>query len=265
MIGTERGPTLLTFTDRPSDSPFVERVWRSRSDASGVFLSVAASHFEIAVTRLEGRISLTVRGPETKATPADLPGGGEWLGIRFRLGAFMPGFSPGDLKDRHDVTLPGAASRSFWLNGSAWEYPDFDNAETFVGRLVRKGIVVRDAGVEAALENQPGRLPIRSVQRRFLRATGISHRTVRQIERARYATTLLQQGVSILDTVYDAGYFDQAHLTRSLKTLIGQTPVQVRQGRQQLSFLYKTTPPPGIYDAHGRFDHDRIATNRSPG
>ena len=123
---------------------------------------------------------------------------------------------------------------------------------------MRKGIVVRDADVEAALARQPGRLPIRSAQRHFLRATGLSHRTVRQIERARYATTLLKQGVSILDTVYEAGYFDQAHLTRSLKTLMGQTPVEIKQGRRQLSFLYKTTPPQPIYDAHGRFDHDRI-------
>jgi hypothetical protein len=39
----------------------------------------------------------------------------------------------------------------------------------------------------------------------------------------------LQQGVSILDTVEQAGYFDQPHLTRSLKYLIGQTPAQIRE------------------------------------
>lgn len=256
---------FLTFDERPSDSPFVERVWRSQSRHAGVFLSIAASHFEIAVTRHQGRIFLTVRGPETRATPADCPAAGEWLGIRFKLGTFMPGFMPGNLRDRHDVTLPGATSRSFWLTGSAWEYPDFENADTFVARLARRGIIVRDAAVEAALGSQPGGLPIRSTQRRFLRATGITHRTVRQIERARYAATLLKQGVSILDTVYEAGYFDQPHLTRSLKTAIGQTPVEVRQGRQQLSFLYKTAPLPRIYDAHGRFDHDRIGTNSRPG
>jgi hypothetical protein len=256
---------FLTFNERPSDSPFVERIWRSRSHSAGVFLSVAASHFEIAVTRHHGKLFLTVRGPETKATPADCPAEGEWLGIRFKLGTFMPAFMPGDLKDRHDVTLPAAASRSFWLNGSAWEYPDFENADTFVARLVRKGIIVRDGGVEAALGRQPARLPIRSTQRHFLRATGISHRAVRQIERARYATTLLKRGVSILDTVYEAGYFDQAHLNRAVKTLIGQTPAEIRQGKQQLSFLYKTTLLPRIYDAHGRLAHDRIGTNHCPG
>jgi len=255
---------FLTFNERPSDSPYVERVWRSQSHSAGVFLSVAASHFEIAVTRHRGLIFLTVRGPETRATPAECPAEGEWLGIRFRLGTFMPAFMPGDLKDRRDVTLPGAATRSFWLCGSAWEYPDFENADTFVARLARKGIIVRDPAVEAALEHQLGSLPIRSTQRRFLRATGITHRTVRQIERARYAATLLTQGVSILDTVYDAGYFDQAHLTRSVKTLIGQTPVEISRGRQQLSFLYKTAPLPRIYDADGRLTHDRIGTNHQP-
>ena len=130
---------FLTFNERLSDSPFVERVWRSQSHSAGVFLSIAAGHFEIAVTRHQGRIFLTVRGPETKATPADCPAEGEWLGIRFKPGTFMPGFRPGDLKDRRDVSLPGATGRSFWLNGSAWEYPDFENADTFVARLARKG------------------------------------------------------------------------------------------------------------------------------
>jgi len=37
---------------------------------------------------------------------------------------------------------------------------------------------------------------------------------------ARHATNLLSDGASILDAVHEAGYFDQAHLTRSLKVLI---------------------------------------------
>jgi hypothetical protein len=196
---------VLRFNERPSDSPFVERVWRSESHSAGVFLSVAASNSEIAVTRHKGRVFLTIRGPETHATPAECPAEGEWLGIRFKVGTFMPAFAPGDLKDRRAVTLPGATSRSFWLNGSAWEYPDFENADTFVARLAQRGIIACDPAVELALGNTSPDLPIRSTQRRFLRATGITHRTIRQIERARYATVLLRQGVSILDTVFEAG------------------------------------------------------------
>ena len=156
---------FLTFDDRPSDSPLVERVWRSHSDRAGAFLSVAASHFEMVVTRHRGKTFLTLRGPETKATRADCPAEGEWVGIRFRLGTFMPQLTPGDLRDRRDVTLPAATSRSFWLNGSAWEYPDFENADTFVARLAQKGVIARDAAVVAALHGDAQGLSTRSEQR----------------------------------------------------------------------------------------------------
>jgi AraC-like DNA-binding protein len=235
---------FLIFDDRPSDSPFVERVWRCHSERAGTFLSVAASHFEMVVTRHRGKTFLTLRGPETRVTTADCPAEGEWLGIRFKLGTFMPQLSTANLLDRKDVTLPGATGQSFWLNGSAWEYPDFENAETFVTRLALNGVIARDAAVEAALHGQRQALSMRSAQRHFLQATGMTHGRFRQIERARSATNLLTQGASILDTVHEAGYFDQAHLTRSLKHFIGQTPAQVIRGDTQLSFLYKTTPLP---------------------
>jgi hypothetical protein len=208
---------------------------------------------------------VTVRGPETTATPAACPAEGEWLGIRFTLGTFMPRLMPGTLRDRRDVTLPGASARAFWLNGSAWEYPDFENADTFVSRLAREGIIARDFAVGARLQRQPAKLPIRSGQRHFVRATGITLRTLQQIERARYAAILLQQGAAILDTVHRAGYFDQPHLTRSLKTLIGATPAEIGRGTHQLSFLYNTAPLPPLYDAHGRSIHDGIGFNRGHG
>lgn len=235
---------FLDFEDRVSDSPFVERVWRSHSERGGPFLSIAAANFEIAVSRVGGRTFVTLRGPETKATTIVCPPGGEWLGIRFKLGTFMPQLTPEQLRDHNDVTLPDASSRSFWLNGSAWQYPDFDNAEDFVARLARNGIITREPAVDAMVRDERPTRSLRTIQRRFLRATGLTHRTVQQIERARYATNLLRQGSSILDTTHEAGYFDQAHLTRSLKHLIGQTPKEISLGRTQLSFLYKTDPLP---------------------
>jgi len=235
---------FLHFEDRPSDSPLVERIWRSHSERADRFTSIAASHFEMAVTRLRGKMFLTLRGPETKASTVDCPADGEWLGIRFALGTFMPRLTPGQLRDRRDVTLPDASCRAFWLNGSVWEYPSFENAETFVARLAREGIIMRNPDVAAALRGEPLPQSLRSMQRHFLRATGLTHRTVRQIERARQATNLLRQRMSILDVVHEAGYFDQAHLARSLRRLIGQTPVEIGRESAQLSFLYKTEPLP---------------------
>jgi AraC-like DNA-binding protein len=240
---------ILTFEERPSDSPFIERVWRSWSATAGSFLSIASIHCEMVVTRCRGDVFLTLRGPETKATFAQCPADGEWIGVRFRLGTFVPHLLPGNLSDRRDVTLPGATTESFWLRGSAWEYPTFSNAETFVARLARQGLIVRNPIVDRVLDRRPHLVSLRTSQRRFLQATGLTHRAVRQIERARHATFLLTQGTSILDTVHEAGYFDQAHLTRSLKHLVGQTPGEIVQATAQLSFLYKTTPRASPYDA----------------
>ena len=123
-------------------------------------MSIAAANFEMAVTRHKGKTFLTLRGPETRATAADCPAEGTWLGIRFRLGTFMPRLTPEELRDHHDVTLPDASGRSFWLDGSAWEYPDFDTAENFVARLVQKGIITRDPMVDAVMRHeQPRAVP----------------------------------------------------------------------------------------------------------
>ena len=232
---------MIVFEDRHSDRPLVERVWRSHSERAGTFLSIAASTFEMVVSRHGGRTFLTLRGPETHATLADLPADGEWFGIRFARGVCMPHFTPDSLTDRRDVTLPDATRHSFWLNGSAWDYPGFDNAETFVGRLVRRGLLVHDAAVDDALRGSGPVMSTRTLQRRVMRATGLTCGAIGRIERARHATILLREGVSIADTVQQAGSYDQAHLTRSLRHRIGQTPGDVIRGGQQLSFLYKTT------------------------
>ncbi len=234
----------LTCDERPSDSSFVERIWHSHTgDGGGSFISMAESHWSIVVTRFSGRTMLTVRGPETRATPAFAPDGAEFFGIMFRPGAFMPDMPAGMVMDRRDVTLPEGASRSFWLKGRAWQFPDYENADTFVDWLARENLLVYDPVVSAVLQGQPLEMSQRTVQRRVLQATGLTHGTLSQIQRARNALTLLKEGKSILDVVEQAGYADQPHMTRSLKHYIGQTPAQIlTEGREKLSFLFKTTP-----------------------
>ncbi len=86
---------------------------------------------------------------------------------------------------------------------------------------------MRDPVVEAALQGYTPDISIRSLQYRFLQATGLTHKTIRQIERARSAVKLLEYGTPISDTAFKLGYFDQAHLTNSLKRFIGKTPTQI--------------------------------------
>ena len=235
---------FITFEDRASDSPFIERVWRCHSTGGGRFLSVAEGHLELVVTRLAGLTTVTLRGPETRATTLACPPNGRWVALRFRFGVYLPQLPTYLLMDHRDVNLPVAADGSFWFEGSSWELPDFDNAEAFVDRLASRGVIAQDPAVEAVLAGDHQALTTRSVQRHFRHATGMTRGRYRQIERARYATNLLRAGLPIVEVVHEAGYFDQAHLSRSLRGLIGQTPAGILRQEAQLSFLYKTMLAP---------------------
>jgi AraC-like DNA-binding protein len=224
----------MRFTSevRASDSSFVEMIWRTQSEGSGSFLSSAAIHWDMLVMTYQGKTTFTVQGPETKATRTSLPSEAEWVGITFKLGTFMPDLLPMRLVDQHDVTLPEASCKSFWLDSATWELPTYENADTFVNRLVRAGLLMRDPLVDDVMQNYPLDLSPRALQYRFRRATGMTHKTVQQIERARQAATLLEQGCPILDTAYQFGYFDQSHLTNSLRRYMGQTPAQILRALQ---------------------------------
>ena len=92
------------FEDRQSDSSFVKTIWRAQSEDAGSLISIAATHWEMVVTRYGRKTTFTVRGPETKATPLHYQRTGvEWLGIRFKLGTFLPHLPPGHLLDRREA------------------------------------------------------------------------------------------------------------------------------------------------------------------
>jgi AraC-like DNA-binding protein len=213
---------------RLSDSPLVEVVMNGHTAASGVAIRPAECHWHMVLVRLAGKTQFRVVGPHTAAGELPYIEGVELLWIKLKLGVFMPHLPVTDFRDG-EIPLPDAASQSFWLNSSAWQFPTFENADEFVGKLVREEILVVDPMVSAVLE---GNLPAediasRTLRHRFARATGLSLKHIQQVERAQRAAALLRHGASILDTTYELGYADQPHLTRSLKRWIGHTPGEI--------------------------------------
>jgi AraC-like DNA-binding protein len=234
---------LLTFENRKSTSPFVDCVWRSRSRIGGSFLSMADGNIELVVTNLPGLSAVTLRGPVTRPSLVECPPDGEWLAIRLRLGSYLQPLSTTALIDHQSLQLPMLGTGRFWFAGLGWEVPTYDNAEDLVAKWARAGIIARSDAADSAVAGDVDWMSRRSVQRHFVRATGMTLGHFRQIERARHAAGLLMSGRSILDTTFEAGYFDQAHLTRSLKQLVGMTPSRLTREQPQLSFSYKTARP----------------------
>ena len=196
---------VLDFEVRTSTSPYVERVWRARSDRGGAFTSIAAANVEIVVTR-GARVTVSLRGPESVASQAACPPETTWLGVRLRVGV--------------------ASATAGLLRRDAWV------------EAVASGACVVDE-----------RTAIRTLQRRFAGVAGITRRAFLQIERARFAAHLLRSGHDVADTVFLAGFVDQAHMGRAFGRYVGATPAAVRRGDGPLSLLYKTDARPWLQTA----------------
>jgi hypothetical protein len=216
----------LTVEQRPSDSPYVGTITRGHTLNAATVIRPAECHWHMVIVKHQGHARLLVVGPWSNAGVTTYGEGAEILWIQFTLGAFMPHLPTKDFLNSETV-LPGAAANSFWLRSSAWQLPDYENADTFVDRLAREDVLVRDPVVDAALRGRPQELSPRTMRHRFRQATGLTRGHIRQVERAQRAAALLRQGAPILDTVFDLGYFDQPHLTRSLKQWVGYTPAQL--------------------------------------
>lgn len=216
---------------RVSDSPYVEMIWRGQAGSDYAPVCPADSRWNLLLLRQEGKVRVSVEGPLSKTRLTPQPEGIEWLVIKFKLGAFLPSLPVKHLVDTA-ATLPLAAKNSFWLSSTAWQLPDYENADTFIDMLVYENVLLYDPVVAAALQEQPQELSLRTVRRHFLYATGLTRKTIQQIERAQRASALLEQGIPLVDVVYQTGYADQPHMTRALKHFIGQTPAQIARTNQ---------------------------------
>ena len=206
----------------------LDRVWAAECDSPTVFSSMALINPGIGFVRIGGTTTVHLRGPATKASPLSCPPDAEYFGVDFRLGAYLPMFPPAGLANLQDALLPVLPDKRILLDGRSWEMPTEQNVDVFVEHLERAGLLVFDPLVEELRHGGAvSGVPERTAQHRFARAVGLSRRTMQVIERARHAAALLRAGATIADVVVAAGYYDQPHLTRSLRRLIGHAPTEI--------------------------------------
>ncbi|CAN5337278.1 helix-turn-helix domain-containing protein [soil metagenome] len=231
--------------DRPSDSQYIHRVWRGQATGTETMTSIATSNWELVFWEEAGIVHAAARGPETAASIAELSGDSTSFGITFAHGASMPHLPVSGIVDG-GVESVHATERSFVLAGEEWEIPSFDNAEQFVEKLVRAGLLARDPLVDEVVWGGAARIGSRSVQRRVVGATGLTQGAIRQIDRAREAAALIAAGIPALDVVHRLGYYDQPHLAHALQRFIGRTATQLQNPHEApdpLSLLYKRDDP----------------------
>lgn len=227
---------IETLDEQLLDTTYIEAISMGQTLSNGSSIRPAESNWHMVVVKEKGQARLIFVGPLTSSGSVSWEAEAEIIWIRFKHGTFMPHMPLKGFLDLETV-LPEANSHAFWLKSSAWQFPSYENVDTFVERLVRAEILVHDPLIDAVLRNEPVGFSPRTVRHRFLQATGMTQNQLYQIQRAQQAAFLLQQGLPILDTVHDLGYFDQPHLTKALKQWVGYTPKQLLHTSESCHFL----------------------------
>lgn len=213
-----------------STLPSVECLWRIQGltltdHRSGLWIDPARETWGLAFTK---RVDATMRaeliGPSHHhhVQEGGEPGNVYWgadLHPHFKL----RGIDKSSLTGKF-VQLP-VAGEYFFLGEDAFKIPTFPELEEFLAELERRKVIVDAAG---DLLQQPD-VTRRSHQRRHRETLGLSRRQSQQIRRAERAAALLLQGQRPIDVATETGYADQAHMTRTLKHLLGRTPRQLQK------------------------------------
>lgn len=211
------------YEERQSESPYAEAIWRTEDTTNGVYLAAADGAWDMIFVSQNGQAKVLLSGPSSHAVPVRYKTGNYNVGIRFRPGAFFANLPATTMLDVTQL-LPTMSPTAFWFDHQTWEIPTYDNADEFLRKLDRLDLLAKDEVVQGVLDGTPQPVTPRSVQRHFLRATGLPPRYHQHIKRAAEAVELLETGLPIMDVVHRLGYADQAHMTRLVKRLSGCTP-----------------------------------------
>jgi hypothetical protein len=214
---------------RASDSALVQSITHVTYGAETRELSTPDGCWDLVFMRRQGSLMVLQTGLTTRPVQLANGPGDEYLAVSFRAGVFMPRLPGVHMVDK-GLLRPSSSDRAFWLEGDELEVPDFENAEGLVQRLSRLGQLAQDEIVTGVVSGSPRAISPRSVQRHFIHALGVTAKGLEQIQRANQAVQRLEQGGSAVEVALALGYSDQAHMTRSLKRIMGRTPGEILRG-----------------------------------
>ncbi|HZM64323.1 MAG TPA: helix-turn-helix domain-containing protein [Candidatus Saccharimonadales bacterium] len=212
-------------TFRSSDSPYILGVTKRLYKDNTGDVTLPDGCWDLLVVKQDEQIQIILTGAITRPVPLDFGAGTEVMNITFRPDMFHP--IPASQMLNEGKVLPLLGKHSFVFDNAVLEIPTFDNAEEFVAKMLRLGLLQSDKLVASVLDGKPMAASERSVQRHFLQTTGMTMKFVRQVERAQLAVEMLRQGKRIIDVAHELGFTDQAHMTKSLKGIMGLRPSEI--------------------------------------
>jgi AraC-like DNA-binding protein len=229
-VPSEDAPDAGLYEERPARSPHVVCTWQARAVREERYLIPAIEHWDIWFARSpEGPVVAGLSGPALGSRwIASVVGEHGW-GVQLSAHVVVPGVAK-KLLLGGELRLP-VVDDVVEISGRRVPVPSFDELEDFVAELLRLDVLRADEDVRRALAGDEVGYSERHWQRRVRDSTGVTRKQISQLARAREAYALLQRGVTPAECAVTCGYADQAHLTRSLRLLHGETPARILAGR----------------------------------
>lgn len=214
------------FNSRSSPLGAIDTVWTAQSIADGVYNATPDGSWDlIHIEKPVGDHLVFLTGQQSQPASVPYQAGEIAVVISFAAQFYL---QSGPLPpDGAVIEFLSVEAGRFRLAGLDLPLPTFDNAEDLARELLSAGVLLMDPVVTGGLGVVNYAASERSLQRHFRNATGLSQKDFEQIRRAQEAVRLLQSGGKPADVAVAAGYADQAHMTKSLKRLMGRLPSKV--------------------------------------
>lgn len=246
--------TLSQFEPGLLLRPFVERYWVVR-----FALPPGAAHTQTVLSYPNVNLAFEhdrmgrhawIYGIPSRPFVRELRGEGRVLGIKFRAGGFYP-FWRQDIADLTGTTVAAAALLSSdtdrWMHdildanddaGMASRaesmllarLPSRDEQAELAADIVRQVIEDREI-IRVEQMSELSGLSIRQLQRLFRKYIGVTPKWIIKRFRLQEVAARLEQDAAVqwAELAVQYGYFDQAHLIKDFKSVLGKSPVEYRK------------------------------------
>ena len=213
----------IAYEEKLSQSPLVDFVFQTEDLTDGVYVASADARWDIIFTECpDGNRRVLLCGPASETRQVPYSPGYRHVGICYKPWAIFAGVPITTMLNETKL-LPIVSKDIFLMQGKTWKMPTYENVDRFIAEQENQGLLEADPMIRDVLENKPVEMSLRSVQRHFVKTIGMSPRRVRQINSARKAVQLLQQGKTPSEVAYELDYADLAHMTRMLRRFTGYT------------------------------------------
>ncbi|MEP2706843.1 MAG: AraC family transcriptional regulator [Roseibium sp.] len=231
----------------PEQSRNIESVWSYVAEQTGTSTILPDGRCDVILrynTRPEKPACPILTGPATKPYQVVFEPGDAWVGVRLRPGHGQAIWAKGLPGARNQVMRGPAALK--WLPELKVALdclPVLSDLRTILGTLpslqstsadeVALGPVIEQihmSGGRVRIEALAGRLDCstRNLNRHFTGAVGISAKDYSRLAQFHRALNLVRfHGLKLVDAAFEAGYADQSHMARAMKTFGGFPPSRI--------------------------------------